>query len=163
MLKILFWMLFPVQEITFKDCHNRCCLNTVLTPYQQKLRLSRNRRDVQAQRLQKAWLTSLCLLSAVSTLCNLWNRTSEWNFPIARPPLPAGACDVFMNSCDAHMLGVFWQACLNFWIFFNLHSGNTSVKPAAVMYLPGESVATETDISKYERFVMLKVCMRGFV
>lgn len=25
--------------------------------------------------------------NVVSTLCNLWNHTSEWNFPIARPPL----------------------------------------------------------------------------
>lgn len=82
-------------------------LHEVNTPYQCRLRLSRNNPDIQVERLQNALPASYCLPCAVSTLHNLWSQTSEWNFPTERPPLQGHA------AC-------WWAAKASLWLSYLL-------------------------------------------
>ncbi len=62
-----------------------------------------------------------------------------------RPPSPTGACDVFMNSRDADMFEVPWQACLHPLIFLPLHSRNHTCCYVFNMRICRQKAGTETD------------------
>lgn len=81
-------------------------------------------------------------------------------------PSPTGACDVFMNSCDAHMLGVLWQACLNFLIFpppsFWQHFSHTCCSYMFNVRICCQKAGTKTDrYIKIEEVCNIKDLYRG--